>query len=311
VNAEQLQELLEARSRLGLPSVALLEKDLQVVAAIRTVSEVDAAPFSLIFGGGTALARAHKAIARMSEDVDFKIIPPAEYGESRSRLKSQLRALRGLVTDALNTTGIFGIVEAHARNENRYIAYQLPYRSSQPTRGLRPSVQVELTYAPIRLPTVTRSVASFVTEAFAREPEVTAIACISITETAAEKLVALLRRTAMVLAATDDEQPYDDPTLVRHIYDLHCIQSRYDAVEVVDVARGIIRYDADVFANQFPAFRDDPMGEIRKAISALESDPIHTKRYQAFVKDMVYGDQVSFPIAFADVKRLAEMLYAA
>jgi hypothetical protein len=39
------------------------------------LAAIDAAPFSLVFGGGTALARAHRLVQRMSEDVDFKIVP--------------------------------------------------------------------------------------------------------------------------------------------------------------------------------------------------------------------------------------------
>jgi hypothetical protein len=38
-------------------------------------SAFDASPFALVFGGGTALARAHRIVRRMSEDVDFKIVP--------------------------------------------------------------------------------------------------------------------------------------------------------------------------------------------------------------------------------------------
>ena len=51
------------------------------------------------------------------------------------------------------------------------------------------------------------------------------------TETAAEKLVALTRRIAMELAGLSRDP---DPTLVRHIYDLHLMQGHIDPVEVAD-----------------------------------------------------------------------------
>ena len=47
------------------------------------------------------------------------------------------------------------------------------------------------------------------------------IACVSVVETAAEKLVALTRRTAMEMAGLSRDP---DPTLVRHIYDLHMMR---------------------------------------------------------------------------------------
>nr|WP_294560811.1 hypothetical protein [uncultured Rhodopila sp.] len=46
-----------------LPSVGLVEKDLYVVKAIAALAAIDAAPFTLVAGGGTAIARAHKGRA--------------------------------------------------------------------------------------------------------------------------------------------------------------------------------------------------------------------------------------------------------
>ena len=65
----------EVQAFFRLPSIALVEKDLFVVRAIAALAAIDASPFQLVFGGGTALARAHKIVQRMSEDVDFKVVP--------------------------------------------------------------------------------------------------------------------------------------------------------------------------------------------------------------------------------------------
>lgn len=58
----------------GLSGTAAVAKDFFVVRAIAALAAIDAAPFDLVFGGGTALERAHHIIRRMSEDVDFKIV---------------------------------------------------------------------------------------------------------------------------------------------------------------------------------------------------------------------------------------------
>lgn len=47
---------------------------LHVVRAIAAIAAIDASLFALVFGGGTALARAHKLVRWISEDVDFKIV---------------------------------------------------------------------------------------------------------------------------------------------------------------------------------------------------------------------------------------------
>lgn len=67
-----LEELLEIQAHFGLPSPALVEKDWHVVKALAAITAVGIAPFRLVFGGGTALSRAHGLIRRMSEDIDLK-----------------------------------------------------------------------------------------------------------------------------------------------------------------------------------------------------------------------------------------------
>ena len=124
---------------------------------------------------------------------------------SRSGLHHQRSALRGCVTAALQAAGFTfdpkDPAQTRSRDESSYMVWHLPY--SPPAgagEGLRPTIKVELNFAPLRRPTVTLAVASFVAEAMKRTPEVLALACVGVIETAAEKLVALTRKTAMDLA---------------------------------------------------------------------------------------------------------------
>ena len=107
----------------GLPGTATVAKDIQVVRAVAALAAIDAAPFRLVFGGGTALARAHRLIRRMSEDVDFKIVPLPAAPISRSALRQQLGALRDRVTTALRPAGFefdpHDRAALRSRNENR------------------------------------------------------------------------------------------------------------------------------------------------------------------------------------------------
>jgi predicted nucleotidyltransferase component of viral defense system len=267
----------------GLPGTAPVEKDLHVVRAIRAVTSIDASPFILVFGGGTALARAHKIVRRMSEDVDFKIVPRPATPISRNGLRRALGKLGDQVSQALLDAGFkFDPKDnacTHAQNENRYTVWQIPYDSAggaEPApdlirgQGLRPTIQIELTYASLRLPPVTLPVSSFVAEAHQHPPEMPALPCVSITQTAAEKLVALTRRTAMDLAGLSRDA---DPALVRHIYDLHLMRDLVDHDAVARMAREIAAADADEFRNQYPAYHADIAGETRKALDALRTAP--------------------------------------
>ena len=80
-----------------------------------------------------------------------------------------------------------------------------------------------------------------------------------------------------------------DPTLVRHIYDLHAIRAHYDPVEVAILAREIMQADADTYGRQFPAYRDNPLAETLRAAAGIAADAGFAASYATFRRDMAYG----------------------
>jgi hypothetical protein len=299
-----LQELLEVREYFGLPSPALVEKDWYVVKALAAIQAADTSPFRLVFGGGTALGRAHRIIRRMSEDIDLKII--SEVGFTRS----SLRTLRDVVTDALIRAGfVFDPTNPRYResgNASRYTLYRLPYEPIAEGHGsLRPEIQIETAVWPLRRPVIALPVISFIAEAFKLPAELPSIACVSLVETVAEKFVALTRRAAAEFADAGGPR---DSTLVRHIYDMHVIRASYEPNEVVDLARMIMRADAEAYGHQFPAYRVNPIAETLRAVSGMAADPGFARRYDVFLRDMVYGERQSFDTAFATIIDLASRL---
>ncbi len=299
-----LQDLLEVQRHFGLPSPALVEKDWYVVKALGAIIAADTAPFRLVFGGGTALSRAHRLIRRMSEDIDLKIV------SASPATRPALRRLRDTLTDALHEAGFQFDPEnpehRESGNASRYTLYRLPYASIAAGQGiLRPEIQIETAVWPLRLPPVERPVISFVAEAFNRPPEVPAICCVALTETVAEKFVALTRRAGAEIAEAGGPR---DSTLVRHIYDLHVIRAHYVAAEVAALARTIMLADAKAYGHQFPAYRDDPVAETVRAVEGLRKDPDFADRYTAFRRDMVYGESPEFETAMATITALAGRL---
>lgn len=296
-----LQDLIEVQKHFGLPSPALVEKDWYVVRALAAIAAADTTPFRVVFGGGTALSRAHRLIRRMSEDIDLKIIA------DDSTPRSAFRRLRDTVTNALLEAGFVfdpaNPAQRESGNASRYTLYHLPYVPlSEGVGALRPEIQVETAVWPLRRPVIECSVTSFIAEAFQRPPEVPAIACVSIAETAAEKFVALTRRAGAEQAGAGGPR---DETLVRHIYDLHVIRDHYDPADVAGLARAIMRADVEAYGHQFPAYRDDPLGETLRAVRGLQDDPGYRERYIKFQRDMVYGDIFEFVDAVRTVAELA------
>ncbi len=296
-----LQDLLDVQAHFGLPSPALVEKDMQVAKALAAIAALDTGPLRLVFGGGTALGRAYRLIHRMSEDIDLKIVsaePPR---------RADLRQLRNAITEALLAAGFqFNPeIEEHrlSRNESRYTIYRLPYAAVTEGQGvLRPAIQIETAVWPLRKSSVELSVRSFYAEAFQQAPEVARIACVSILETAAEKFVALTRRIATEKDLPDDQR---DTTLARHIYDLHVIRSRYDVTEVAALIPAIMQTDVDAYGNQYPPYREDPVGETMKAIDALANDSAYARAYADFQRRMVFGETTEYSDAIQTLRALS------
>ena len=299
-----LQQLLEIQEHFGLPSTALVEKDWHVVKALAAIMAVDTKPFRLIFGGGTALGRAFGLIKRMSEDIDLRIVGVDQ------PTKGQLRKLRKSITQGLLAAGFkFDPDNPDHRTtkyKGRYTVYRIPYEATVEGNGaLRPEIKIEAAVFPLRRDAVQRPVSSFVAEGYSKPAEIPSIDCASILETVADKLVALTRRAGAELAGLREER---DTTLVRHIHDLHAVRGQYDLVEVAKLAREIMTDEAAQRADDFPAYKADPLAETLKAIDGIAASAEYEADYATFRRDMVYGGGVDFETAVGTLKELGEHL---
>ena len=68
-------------------------------------------------------------------------------------------------------------------------------------------------------------------------------------------------------------------------------------------------HDAEVFGNQFPAYRENPMAETLRALQARASDPSYAQRYAEFRRDMVYGDIIEHTACIGTLKELTVQLH--
>lgn len=115
--------------------------------------------------------------------------------------------------------------------------------------------------------------------------------------------MALARRAGAELAGL---QHNDDPTPIRHLYDLHAIREHYDVAEVVALAREIMQADAESRGGEFPAYRENPLGETLRAVAGIAESEAYAHDYAILQRDMAYGAKVDFAAAIATLKALAE-----
>lgn len=270
---------------------AVIEKDYYVTQAIYALSNVQKEYFRLVFSGGTCLAKAHKIVDRMSEDIDFKIQIKNNVNFSRSRLIKELKEFHEHIKSSLVVPDLT-IVEETVRNEGKYECLILEYPHMYPINtSLRPNLLLEFSVSDVRLIVEDLSVKTIIENAnemslFPSQQT----CCISIEETAIEKWVGLTRR---VVAIERNHLPCDE-TLVRHIYDLNSIdQANKINDNFFTLAKTIITNDAKQFKNQHPEYSINPRSEIRKSLALLKNKPTWKGYYQKFLSDMVYDSSTA------------------
>ncbi len=298
----------EVADALGIESVAIVEKDHYIVELLALLKPLSFDTHQLVFAGGTALAKSGVALNRMSEDVDIKLVPGADFlALSRSGRKASRKAVIQSITDAITATGMFSVDDDQkvTRDEYRYndIPVRYPQRLAQEP-CLRPFIKLELMESDLLESAEVRDIHSLVTEMTKRPHIVQAFPSVTVTSTQAEKLVAMLRRTA---AVTRNVERFDDTTLVRHIYDTWCIVNvgNVDIAQLTVFVERTIDQDIQRYGNQYPQFCDSPVTELKMGLEELTNNPVHQDRYQKFVAPMVFGKQVAWTEAYGCFRQVA------
>ncbi|WP_426020749.1 nucleotidyl transferase AbiEii/AbiGii toxin family protein [Brevundimonas sp. DWR2-3-1b1] len=169
---------------------------------------------------------------------------------------------------------------------------------------LRPEIKIEISAFPTRRPLTERPVISFVAEASGAQAEVPSIACVSLVEIAAEKFVALTRRSGEAFAS----QQALDPTLPRHVYDLARLAGHYDAEDAAQLALDTMKDDAATRGDDFPAYQADPLGETLRAVDTMAAHGEFAAQYSSLMETMVYGEKPPFKAAMGAVQSFRDRL---
>jgi predicted nucleotidyltransferase component of viral defense system len=315
----------EAESDLSLPAFAL-EKDYFILNAISLIQAVSASlDFQLVFCGGTCLAKAYGILHRMSEDVDFKLIPTQATAQlSKTALRRKLSAFVNNVIETLAHGGFErDLMTRHSFDSNNYLGLTIEYESafSKPV-SLRPHLLIEFNHSALRAPTEIHKIGllfdMLTSGSYQSSIE---IECVSLQEVLAEKLVSFSRRLVLQLQQGSVGMLLDAPsgwdkTLVRHIYDVHqIIQSNPKLnANTEDFARmvsSVIANDAIDFKNQHPQFYIKPLTQLNDALTWASNSKDLKSQYESFVADMVYALPNSTPSFYEALDVFSKVLRSA
>jgi predicted nucleotidyltransferase component of viral defense system len=285
---------------------SFIEKDWYAMRIISALTTVKVSGMRLVFSGGTSLSKGFGLIQRFSEDLDFKVILPEtdlKRGKRKDYRNQLFDAIRNGSSDwFLNNDDI------EVKNEGRFFKCQITYQQNFSLAiSLRPHIRVEVSLKQPILPVEEKPLQSFIAQAMKQPPEVSAIACVSPIETAADKLSALTWR----VLSRQRGNKRDDPTLIRHLHDLTALESFITAYQdfpnlVFQLLEEDARRDSHLDLSAMP-----PIERLQKMLQSLEDDPAYADEYERFVTGMSYAtenERYSFSRALKTAHRIVSRI---
>lgn len=276
LSVDLIQEL---STELGI-APAFIEKDYYVVELLKILNEFQTDKFNVFFSGGTSLSKGYGLINRFSEDIDFMV-------SSLDDERNIYRNFRKKLWERIDSTGILKVDSENKtiRNESRFFSFYVDYPKLFKEDYLRQQVKIEISAKTTRLKPELRKINSWI-DNFLREEDFLEINCLIPFETAANKFSAFLWR-ADCKDRTSDDKKFNDPTIIRHLYDLYKLKEviknkKSDFYELIsriyedDKKRG--NKDNSLSLKDFS----------NMAMKKIQSDGLYEQEYNNFVTNMIY-----------------------
>ena len=275
----------------------LIEKEWHVVRAIGVIAALDLDGALPVFSGGTSLSVGWGLIRRFSEDADFKVAMPAAANPSQAR--AQRHRFRERILTALAAANFKPI--SALRQASRFFSADFSYPNTfERVSGLRPHLQIEMTFEGPKLPPIERPIRSPIAQALEPNPELSAFPCVDPVETAADKLSALAWR----VCSRERGSHKDDPTIIRHLHDLAALESRIaSAPRFAELLRSAAEADTGR-GGRAPA---DSEERLRRMLELLDTDPLWAVEYDRFVQNVSFAaadELIPFNDALEAARRL-------
>jgi len=292
---------------LQIPEI-FVRKDVFVTNAIYILSQVKNDYFSLVFQGGTSLAKLN-VIKRMSEDVDFRVIQTEKANSlGKEARRKALRDYRYELVDAL-TQAEFNVDDTQTFYEGRFFRIPAQFDRSEAITYLKPHVAIELFLGDVRLASQKTSITTLVKTILPNESDDKSceVNCVSLDETAAEKWVALMRR----VSGSYERQRRSDKHLVRHLYDLSMLLGKEHLTgDYKTITQSVIESDKKLFNKYNDAYKQSPIDASKKVLDLLFTDKRWQAHWSEFLDQMVYDrEKPSFLQACEQLRVMSQVIH--
>lgn len=293
----------EVANELGLEP-SFVEKDWFVVQVIATLQEISYPEnTNIIFSGGTALSKAHEITERFSEDIDFRVKLPTY--PSKSKARNERSNFKNLIINNLER-GEWQIIRSQvkAKDDNKFFIVPIEYQSQiLKSEKLRPHIKLEFFAEDLRMPSIARSVSSFINIISKQAPEVKEISCLNPTESGSDKISALLWRISeQKLGMSRNKDP---KSLVRHIYDIAMLERNnfLQGSEFIRLCLKTIEKDQPRLKVELSIKE-----KLKLVIDELQNNINYEKDYDDFAKAFVYVEKTKLP-SFSEIKEILNVLF--
>lgn len=285
---------------------AFIEKDFYVVELLKIIKSFESENVFIQFSGGTSLSKGFNLIKRFSEDIDFMIQVPDDWN------RTNCGNFRDSIISKINENPFFSVDSEgqEFRDNNKFISFYVNYPKLFKDINLRQQVKIDYSIKPIKLEPQNVNIKSWVIE-FLNEQDFVNMNCVAPLETAVNKFSALLWK----IDCKDRTKPlydkvYNEPTIVRHFYDLHSMgklisENKQKFVNLVkrtyedDKKRGNKEREEILL----PDF-------CKRVLKKLFSDKKYKEEYENYVISMVYDKKnvPSFEVVINYFNSLCEMI---
>lgn len=311
MNAPSREELGVVAAALGTTEV-LIEKDWHVVQVLGLVSAIKFDGVTTVFSGGTSLSKAHNIIKRFSEDIDFRCILDFPPGTSLNQQRNKRRDYFNEVKASLGKAE-YRVITEDIRDGYKSFQLDVEYPSlitRKADAGLRPHIQLEMSFHSPVLAIAKKPIASFVGQNRGETAEVAEINCTDPVETGADKLAALAwRLTSAHLKTREDAYK---PELMRHMHDIAALEKQLLEREADFLSLAVQSINSDLKRGHL-----EDTGGVKQVVTvfleAIEVRDSLPSDYKTFVDNYVFaaaGERIEFLDARGAVIRLSKLVIA-
>ena len=276
---------------------SFIEKDWYISDVLKLFLELKNEDRFFIFSGGTSLSKGHRKIQRFSEDIDMRISSTKEID------RKERRNIRNEVLEVFRKHPLFTVQEKsiEIHNESKQISFLISYPKLYENAALRNDIKIELNFEKLTLNPEEKYIQSLIHK-LAKNDEFISIPCISLVETAVNKLSALAWRVKNIKT--------QEPEIMRHLHDLSALES--DVLGYKNFSN-LLKEVWEIDKNRGLQEKDLQLKEsLDHLYSEFSNNLKYKKDYDEFVSSMYYGkkqDRISFEQAMKSLKKIIEIIY--